>query len=105
MTDRPGCSSTTSAAARGGIGCAGDGDAGIRLLQRGGIIHAVTGHGHDVIVLLQTVDDAEFVIWKYLREPAGFFNQPDEVYSAVPLLSSSRIPRCGAAHEPLADIA
>jgi hypothetical protein len=43
---------------------AGDahGDADVGRLERGGVVHAVAGHGHDVAVGLEGVDDAELVL-------------------------------------------
>ncbi len=39
------------------------GDTDVGRLQRGGVVHAVTGHGNDQPVILQRVDDPQLVLW------------------------------------------
>jgi hypothetical protein len=35
----------------------------LRLAERGRIIHAVAGHAHDMVVLLQAADEQVLVVW------------------------------------------
>ena len=57
-----------------GVGRAGNRDATVRFLQRGGVIHPIAGHTDDVSVLLQDVDNVVFVFGEYLCEPVRFFD-------------------------------
>jgi len=54
-----------------GVGGAGPRGAAIRLLQGGGVVHAVAGHRHDMPALLQGLDDGVFVLGEDPREAVG----------------------------------
>ena len=53
------------------IGGAGDGHADVGLLERGGVVDAVAGHGHAVAGVLQGLDDAVLVFGEDLGEAVG----------------------------------
>ena len=71
ITDSPGVDQHDRRRGAGGIRRAGDGDAAIGLLERRGVVHPVAGHAHDVTVLLQHVDNVEFVLREDLGETIG----------------------------------
>ena len=66
--DKGGC-------APGGVGGAADGDAAIRLLESGRIVHAVARHPDDVAARLQCFHDLVFVLRKYPAEAVGAFDR------------------------------
>src|SRR5206468_1990350 len=56
------------------FGCSGNGNAYIRLLAGRSVIHAVTGHSHDVAVLLQYFYNCVFVVRENLSESIGLID-------------------------------
>ena len=55
-----------------GCGLSGDvgsatshGDADVGCFQGRGIVHPITGHGDDLLVCLQGIDDAQFLFWNH----------------------------------------
>ena len=57
------------------VGGAGDREAAIGFLQRRRVVHAVAGHADDVAMLLQHVDDVEFVLRKHLGKTVGVLDR------------------------------
>ena len=74
MTDSPGVMQHNGGGRARRVGRAGNGDAAVGLLQRRGIVHAVAGHADDVAVLLQDLDDVEFVLGEHLGEAVGMLD-------------------------------
>ena len=74
ITDRPerqqhdGCRRTSR------VGRAGNRDAAVRFLQRGGVVHSIASHTDYVAVFLQDVDNVVFVFGEYLGEAVRFFD-------------------------------
>ena len=62
------------AAARAASVRAGNGDAAVSFLQRGGVVHPVAGHADNVAALLQHVHDMELMFGEYLGETVGSFD-------------------------------
>src|ERR1700691_44913 len=58
----------------GRVGCAGNRDAAVRLLERGSVVHPVAGHTDNMAVLLQDVDNVVFVFGEHLGETVRFFD-------------------------------
>ncbi len=57
-----------------GVRGAGNGDAAVSFLQRGGVVHPVARHADNVAALLQHVHDMELVFGEYLGKTVGFFD-------------------------------
>ncbi len=53
---------------------AGNGDAAVGLLKRGGVVHPIAGHADHVAALLQNIYDVELVFWEHLGESIRSFD-------------------------------
>ena len=65
-----------SGRAAGRIRRAADGDAAIGLFERGGVVHAVAGHGDDVAQFLQAFHDLVFVLREDAPESVCALHRP-----------------------------
>ena len=83
ITERPGRHQHDVGGGARRVGRAGDGDAGIRLLQGWRVVHAVAGHANDVVPSLQHLDDVELVLGKDLRESVGLLDGHRELPGLV----------------------
>lgn len=59
----------------GGVGGTLDGNTSIGLLERGGVVDTVTGHGNQVATLLQDLDDVVLVLGEDLGETIGSLDE------------------------------
>jgi len=59
------------------VGCTGHGDATVRFLQRGRVIHTVARHADDVVTLLQDIHDVKLMFGKHLGKTVRFLNGLD----------------------------
>jgi len=75
ITSKPGVTRTMDAAGPRRVRGAGDGEAAIGLLQRGRVVDAVARHTHDMVVLLQHVDDMKFMLGEDLGEAVGVLDR------------------------------
>ena len=91
MTDRPGVSSTMCRRRASRVRRAGNGDAGIRLLQGRRIVHAVAGHADDVAVLLEHFDDVILVLRENLGEAVRLFDGLVQLAGLVDVLVSANM--------------
>ncbi len=54
-----------------------NGDAAVRFLQCGRVVHTIAGHADDVIVFLQDIDDVKFVFREHLGKTIGLLDGLD----------------------------
>lgn len=52
-----------------------DSDADVSLLERGRVIHTVSGHAHHVPTVLQDLDDGVLMLWEDLSKAVRVLDQ------------------------------
>ena len=63
-----------------------DGDADVGLLQRGRVVHAVAGHAHHVVALLQDGPELVLVLGEHLGEAIRLLHQLPQLLLVLHML-------------------
>ncbi len=72
MDEKSSSSSTSAGGLAGHVGApAAHGDADVGRFQRRRVVHAVAGHGHDLAVGLERVDQAQLLLGHHPGEDVG----------------------------------